>query len=150
MPWMQRALGRLNSHFSEESIAQLIQHREIFAPGRDWLLGVQELKGELAERAGQVADTRELNWLRRAPRGLLEMARALIYENLNRGNAEQEQEALSQVLPMTWAWAPGYDWELTVWECPGREGSRGAFTILFKSRYPGDPLPVDRLPDRAG
>ncbi len=44
-------------------------------------------------------------------------------------------------MPVTFAWAPGYDFEVTIWESAGMEGSPGAMTILLRSRYPGDQIP---------
>ena len=135
MPYLQRLLGRLNDRFSEENIRQLVEAKEIFAPtpgGPGWL---DRLDG-LPRGA---ADPQAVAYLRTIPSGLLEMLRAVIYEDLNRGEA---------VLPIGWAWAPAYDWEVSAWECPGREGSRGAFTIVVRSRYPGDPLPGAERPAR--
>jgi len=46
-------------------------------------------------------------------------------------------------MPITFAWAPAYDYEISIWESAGVEGSlRGEMTILFRSRYPGDENPV--------
>ncbi len=46
-------------------------------------------------------------------------------------------------MPITFAWAPGYDYEVTIWESAGVPVSpRGEMTIMFRSRYPGDPNPA--------
>jgi hypothetical protein len=36
---------------------------------------------------------------------------------------------------VTFAWAPAYDWEITVWDAPC------GVTVLIKSRYPADGVP---------
>ena len=43
-------------------------------------------------------------------------------------------------MPITFAWAPGYEYEVTIWELAGIEGSERVMTIMFHSRYPGDEL----------
>ncbi|MFQ5699653.1 MAG: hypothetical protein ACE5IL_15415 [Myxococcota bacterium] len=128
---MQALLCSLNDRFSPENLGALIDRRDIFAPStgegasrESWLDRLGSLPDPPPDRAG-------VGYLRAFPAGLREMLRALIYEDLCR-----EDEAL----PIIWAWAPAYDWEVQAWECPGREGSLGAFTILLKSRYPGDSL----------
>ncbi len=46
-------------------------------------------------------------------------------------------------MPITFAWAPAYDYEIAIWESAGvPESARGEMTILFRSRYPGDENPV--------
>jgi hypothetical protein len=43
--------------------------------------------------------------------------------------------------PITFAWAPGYDWELTIWDVADAH-TRGGITVLLRSRYPNDPSPL--------
>ena len=45
-------------------------------------------------------------------------------------------------LPITFAWAPGYDYRLSVWDVATTESSRGGLTILVETRYPDDPHPL--------
>ena len=46
-------------------------------------------------------------------------------------------------MPITFAWAPAYDYEITIWESAGvAESPRGEMTIMFRSRYPGDANPA--------
>ncbi len=68
---------------------------------------------------------------RSIPLGLLEMLRALYLYNLD-----------GPRLGIQFAWMPGYDWELTVAECPGTSDSPGAITVLIRGRYPRDPHPA--------
>ena len=51
---------------------------------------------------------------------------------------------------MTFAWAPGYDYEVTVWESPPTAASPGWITVLIKTRYPSDPHPGTNSPMDAG
>lgn len=123
MPFLQRVLGRLNNAFSEEGIGALREHRRLFSEGNDLLQAIYLV--------GRRLSSPEVAYLSAAPSGMKEAIRAVIHENLGR----------DEPLPITWAWRPDYDWQLTIWECPGTEGSRGAFTILIGSRYPGDRHP---------
>ena len=43
---------------------------------------------------------------------------------------------------ITFAWAPAYDWELTVWQAPDTRHTKGGITLLIKSRYPDDKHPI--------
>ena len=119
MPWMQRLLGQLNDRFKYENLPALVEQREVFGPEGDWV-------GRLHALGAPNAFTQ---YLAAFPRGLREMLRALVYENLGRGDA---------VLPVTFAWAPAYDYEIQAWECPGNLGSLGGITVLIRSRYPSD------------
>ncbi len=119
MPWMQRLVNELNDRFRFENLPALVEQRELFRAEGDW---VERLQGLGAPSAFT-------QYLAKFPAGLREMLRALVYEDLGRGNA---------VLPVTWAWAPAYDYEIQAWECPGNLGSLGGITILVRSRYPSD------------
>jgi hypothetical protein len=65
------------------------------------------------------------------PGGLRQSLLAFIHHNLSQ----------STRLSMTWAWAPGYDYEVSLWECPGTRVSPGGITIMLRTRYPLDPHP---------
>jgi len=41
-------------------------------------------------------------------------------------------------LPVTFAWAPGYDFELLVSESKSMKHSIGGITIFLRTRYPGE------------
>jgi hypothetical protein len=43
--------------------------------------------------------------------------------------------------PITFAWMPGYDWELTISDVADAQ-TRGGVTVLVRSRYPSHPSPV--------
>jgi hypothetical protein len=74
------------------------------------------------------------------PPTILEAERAVVYRNLQR----------DRPYGMTFAWAPGYDYEVTVWESPPTEASPGWITVLIKTRYPNDPHPGTNSPMDAG
>lgn len=42
-------------------------------------------------------------------------------------------------MPVTFAWAPGADFQATIWEVAGTTASRGGVTILLNSPYPTAP-----------
>jgi len=121
MPLAQVMMERLNSYFTRERVREL--NADVFAPGAD-----------LARLAfdNQIAKTDwEKSVIASIPAGMQEMLRALIRHNLQR----------EKVLSITWAWAPGYDYELNVWECPGTAVSPGGITVLLRTRYPLDVHP---------
>ena len=120
MPDFQVMSSRLNQAFKMPEIQSI--DASLFAPGCDLFSLASE--HEVARSAGELA------FLQSLPRGILEAVRALIYDNLQR----------AEPLAITFAWAPAYDWELNIWECPGTT-SRGGITVLLRSRYPADPHP---------
>ena len=58
-------------------------------------------------------------------------------ETPERTRIELEHRNLEREEPfgMTFAWAPAYDWELTVWESPPTDISPGWITVLIKGRW---------------
>jgi len=121
MPSAQTMLGRLNPFFTEETIHQL--DPELFAPGANLATA--------AFKHGVAKNKFEKGVLASIPRGMQEMLRALVYDNLQRHTP----------LSITFAWAPAYDFELSVWECPGTAVSPGGITVLVRTRYPLDRHP---------
>ena len=43
---------------------------------------------------------------------------------------------------VVFAWAPGYDYELNIWQAPDAKVTKGGITVLIKTRYPNDPHPL--------
>jgi hypothetical protein len=128
VPFFQLMLGRINQLFDWPAINEIQQ--EVFDPGAS--LVELALENEIAN------NSREAAVLQAIPRGMQEALRALIRDNLSRDVR----------LAMTFAWAPGYDYELQLWEAPGDDGSRGGITVLVRTRYPSDAHPTE--PDDAG
>ena len=128
MPWLSTTLGYLNTQLGTEEHIDSVD-AALYAPGAVMsqstltIVGDQAVAGPLPTIVSAVDAT---------PPGISEAMRALIFQNLTR-----PQRSL-----MTFAWAPGYDWELNVWESPGSGQTRPSITVLVKSRYPNDPNPL--------
>ncbi len=73
----------------------------------------------------------EIAYIRSWPESLRATIRAVIHSAINRDTP----------LPVTVAWQPGYDFQVTVSEAPGTSASPGGITILARSRYPADTHP---------
>lgn len=122
MPMLQTMASRLNSLFGVPAITGISP--DLFAPGRS-----------LADAANALAVDDGLAgagaYIAQLPASMQEAIRAAVYENLLRITP----------LAVTWAWAPAYDYELSIWEAPGTAVSPGGITIFVRSRYPADRLP---------
>jgi hypothetical protein len=98
-----------------------------FAPGGD--------AGRLSEAlraAGVDLDDATAAYVEGWPTALKAAVQAAIFENLSRDGR----------VPITFAWAPGYDYEVSIWDVRDASETVGGMTILFKSRYPDDPHPM--------
>jgi hypothetical protein len=133
MPIWHEFFNVLNRLTDREHIASL--DPQFVAPGMSLLDAAEE--GELFMHAGM----RE--FMASTPCGLLESMRALIYYNLTRTDADGQP--LSP-LPMTFAWLPGYDHELTISQTENTEQTAGGITVVVRSRFPNDPHPLAKRP----
>jgi hypothetical protein len=129
MPHLQTILGTLNTAFSRENLPKLVEKREAFSQGQTLGAGVvvdpsMALHGDWVQ------------YLHRMPGGIQETIRSVIYHALSTKPPTQ----------VTFAWAPGYDYEVTVWQAPDTRTSRGGITVLIKSRYPNDKHPLKDEP----
>lgn len=129
MPRFQTLLGALNTSFGGQEIAKTARGRDSFAPG-------QPLDHALALMVAPMDSPMYLAFRRYVaamPRGIQEAIRSTLHC------------ALSTDPPtlVTGAWAPAYDYEVTVWQAPDTQETRGGITLLVKSRYPDDPHPLD-------
>lgn len=128
MPMMQTFLGELNKHFAADRIqAFAAERRQHFAPGKGLDLAFLAEAGTPLHRAWR-------SYLEKIPPSISESLRAVIHTAL----------ATEPPTPLTFAWAPGYDYELTIWQAPDTEQTRGGITLLIKSRYPADRHPLER------
>jgi hypothetical protein len=126
MPHLQTALGHLNIAFAGEKLAKLAKHhREAFAEGKPLVAGIVVDE----QMALQPYWKKYLNEI---PPAMQEALRAIIYQALSTTPPTQ----------ITFAWAPGYDFELSMWQAPDTKTSKGGVTILLKSRYPDDKHPI--------
>jgi len=143
MGYLEVGLGHLNQMFGD--IALLGEHREellnLYSPGvgPDGGSKVLRTTSQMLSQDSPLGnavrgiDPEEITRvLQRLSPTIIEAARAIIHGNL------QRQEPYG----MTFAWRPGYDHELTVWESSSADGSPGWITVLIKSRYPLDPHPI--------
>ncbi len=129
MPHLQTALGTLNLSFSRENIGKLASNRAAFAEGKTLAQGiVVHEKMALHEHWKK--------YLGMIPAPMQEAIRAVIYNALG----------TTPPTTITFAWAPGYDYELSIWQAPDTRTSRGGITVLIKSRYPDDAHPLKDEP----
>ncbi|HEY8573065.1 hypothetical protein [Phenylobacterium sp.] len=132
MPIFQTLLCELNVHMGKEKIQGLAKRADMFAPGKD--PDYTFLFPENTRAAGAwMAHLKEM------PPGIRAGIHAVVHHAL-------KTEPPTQV---TFAWAPGYDYEFTVWQAPDTKTTKGGITILVKSRYPRDTHPLDATDTRA-
>ena len=124
MPRMQTAVSAFNSSFGPQGIAEM--DASAFAADADLSLS------ESFQRAGVELEEATAAFVDSWPTGIKAALRAVLHDNLTR----------SGTVPVTFAWAPGYDFEISIWDVRDTAETAGGITILFKSRYPDDPHPL--------
>lgn len=129
MPGLQTTTGYLNEAFNRAHIAELVAHRDVFAPGEPLSRG---LKFVLKHQPGLYKFL--LPYIEELPASFQETLRNLAFFALS----------TKPPTPITFSWTPAYDFELTIWDAPDTGRTPGGITVLLKSRYPGDTLPVLR------
>ena len=129
MPHLQTILGTLNIAFSKDNIQKLVAKRDAFAEGQTLGAGVV-IDQKMALHGDWV------KYLHRIPMAIQETIRSVIHQSLSTTPPTQ----------ITFAWAPGYDYEVTVWQAPDTRTSKGGVTVLVKSRYPDDKHPLQDEP----
>lgn len=131
MPTMQTALSSMNQSFGSTSSRSLPglpdEVLDAFRPGPNTSLVaalrlVQSL--DLPDQIFDYIDT----W----PSALQRAVQAVIWENFSRDAS----------VPITFAWVPGYDYSVTIYDVVDTADTAGGITILFTSRYPRDPHPL--------
>jgi hypothetical protein len=125
MAAFQTVLSYLNVAFSKDNIVELATKRDNFAPGRALAQGAVVKEGTRLHALWT-------DYLAKMPPSFQETFRAIVYHALS----------TEPPTPITWAWAPGYDYELSIWQSPDTPPTKGGITILLKSRYPSDPNPA--------
>jgi hypothetical protein len=125
MPHLQTILGQLNQAFSKENILKLAEKRDAFEPGKSFASGLI-VTPDMALHKDWVA------YLNDIPKSIQEAITGVIRHSLS----------TTPPTPIVFAWAPGYDYELTIWHAPDTRTSRGGITLLIKSRYPDDKHPL--------
>jgi hypothetical protein len=128
MAAFQTVTSYLNAAFSRDNIGQIVPKRELFAPGRSLVQGVVIKEGTRLHALW-------VEYLGKLPGSFQEVLRSTIYYSLS----------TEPPTPIVFAWAPGYDYELTIWHSPDTPPTKGGITILMKSRYPSDAHPAEAL-----
>jgi hypothetical protein len=112
-------LPELNLLFSPKNIDRV--ETTMLAPGCELADTVRNLQ------KGGAMDVPEtgIAFLQSVPVALQEAVRAVLYSAVTR----------SPRLPVMFAWAPGYDYELTISEATGSRETSGGITVLLRSPY---------------
>src|SRR5579862_1850184 len=117
MPALQVTFAELNVQLGPEAIKGL--DPDLFAEGTRL---AQTLPDDL-QSLGFALDS--------LPSGIHEAIRAIL------------RDAVSREMPVTIAWAPGYDYKLNVWDVSSTDDTLGGITLLVETRYPDDPHPIN-------
>ena len=120
MPALQTVLGKLNQAFgTEEGLRRLVANKSLFAPDAELGSGLIIQKDAPLFKLYQ-------KYLDNIPGSIAATLKSVM------------RYALDQNPPthVTFAWAPSYDYEITVWEVPDNKKTRGGITVLIKSPYP--------------
>ena len=123
MPFFQAMASRANTAFTPEKLekAEVRQAmKSAFGDGKTLVESLKELK------VVRTAD--EEAFLSGFPSGLLAAVGAVLTDNA----------AKATPLPVTVAWAPGYEDEVSFWVVEDTATSRGGITIMVRSRYADD------------
>ena len=118
MPLFQLMAERTNAAFNRQNIVH-IEANKLESAGS---------LGEIAASLGIATTSGERDFLNSFPLAIQEALKAAVRSAVNR----------TPRLPVTIAWAPGYDFELMVSESKTVSGSIGGLTLFVRSRYPGD------------
>ena len=126
MPYMQGLLVSLNAA-GADGFAALDPDGLAFAPGSNTLGDVvrQAVAGDVDDAVVRFVDT--------FPDGIQAAIMGCLAANAGRGAR----------LPVTFAWAPGYDYSVQIWDVGSTRDSAGGITILVTSRYPSDTHPLE-------
>ena len=118
MPMFQALVSSLNTSFHPDQVAKLAARKDDFAPGK-------ALDLSFAAPAGSALQKVWVRYIKSMPPVIQETLRGAIHQ------------ALSASPPrlVTFAWAPAYDFEITLWDAPC------GITVLIRSRYPADAEP---------
>ena len=124
MPVMQTMLHELNHKFGRDQIQATATRKDMYAPG-------EQIVGALIAGGTPLAPAFK-DYLAQLPGAIHETLRSVIHHALS-------TEPPTQI---TFAWAPAYDYEITVWQAPDTRTTKGGITLLIKSRYPDDKHPL--------
>jgi hypothetical protein len=127
MPMLQTYSLKLNHHFHPDRIdAFAAQRKAHFAEGAPLDLSFLEEASTPLHRAWN-------SYVAKLPGSFTEALRSVIRYALS----------TSPPTPINFSWAPGYDYELSLWQAPDTNLTRGGITVLLRSRYPDDRHPLE-------
>lgn len=115
MPMIAVAARKLNRRFDSEHIDDFVGKADQFSPG-------SRLQAERMIDADPKLTAAFQAYLDRLPGSFSDAIRGVIHYALTQRPPK----------PITFAWAPSYDYELNIWE------PACGITVLLKSRYPQD------------
>jgi hypothetical protein len=95
------------------------------------LLDTDQSLAEIVSELDLVTHPGQAEFIDQTPESLQAAILAIVRQNLSRDTPKQ----------MMFTWAPGYDWELHLWESTSSAVSEGGITVQVRSRYPGDAHP---------
>jgi len=118
MPMFRAFVNHLNREFGPDRIGENVKAAGAFAPGKT-------LDASFVVRKGSTEHKLVQSYLKKMPPHLRESLRGAIHGALTSKPAK----------PITFAWAPGYDFEVNIWDygC--------GMTVLVRGRYPADRTP---------
>lgn len=126
MPIMQLTINELNKRFHPDAIGQ--QDPEAFSDDLRLEQIVERL--EIGKEVNGFSE-----FLTTAPEGITKALSGAI------------RSAIRREQPITLAWKPGYEWEMSITDVSDCD-TRGGMTIVIRSRYPSDASPVDSSPPK--
>jgi len=143
MGFLQAAISHMNRMFGDPEFlrANREQILELYKPPENGenvatiARNTQQMLGDesaLGEGIRNVAASDVAKIIEDIPSTILEAQRAVVHANLQR----------DEPFGMTFAWAPGYDHEVTIWESPPTANTPGWITVLVKGRHPKDKHPI--------
>ena len=118
MPLIQLMGERFNVVFSRDQLDKV----------RIDTLAVDRPFPEVLSELGIARTDEERQFLETWPAALQEAMRSVLLSAMRR----------SPRVPVAMTWAPGYDYELSVWEARSTATSPTAITVHVRSRYPDD------------
>ncbi len=113
MPMIASVMRVINRRFDYDEIGPFSQNAALFAPGAKLDVGALSLPSSKITKAFQA-------YVDQFPKGLQEVLRGSIYYALS----------AKPPIPISFAWAPGYSFELAIWE------PECGLTIMLKGPMP--------------
>ncbi len=116
MPIFLKIAERFNERFRSDNIGAV--RVDALAPG--------STLSQFASNLGIAMTADERAFLERWPAGLQEALRAVL------------ESAAKRRQPVSLTWAPGYDYEVRLWEARSTAKTQGHITIHLRGRYPDE------------